>query len=210
MMLSLIIIFALIGQTRSPIIALQWGQITFLAGEIFCAINFYIYRHESILSEYLHSYGMALAFAFTSFAVLEGLDKFFGSRIRVRVENEARSWMQFGIPILTILCFIPLLMSIEPKSYAVTIFNFPYSYTRLDVYQIYERRTLPLIALIAFVVAYLPLIKKEQPLPFTTKLFLCAGIGALGFSFFRVALNAMFVDELVWFEFWEEATELNG
>jgi hypothetical protein len=33
-------------------------------------------------------------------------------------------------------------------------------------------------------------------------------LGALGFSFFRVALNGIFANNLVWFEFWEEATEL--
>jgi hypothetical protein len=30
----------------------------------------------------------------------------------------------------------------------------------------------------------------------------------LGFSLFRVALNGIFANNLVWFEFWEEATEL--
>jgi hypothetical protein len=30
----------------------------------------------------------------------------------------------------------------------------------------------------------------------------------LGFSFFRLTLNAIFINHLVWFEFWEEATEL--
>jgi hypothetical protein len=62
MMLSLVIILALIGQKVTDLSALQWGQITFLVGETFCAINFYIYHQESLLSEYLRSYGMVLAF----------------------------------------------------------------------------------------------------------------------------------------------------
>ena len=208
MMLSLLVILALIGQKWTAILALQWGQIAFLAGEVFCAINFYVYRHESVLSEYLHSYGMAVAFAFTSFAVLEGLEMRLGSRIRSWVQDEARAWMKFILPMLVVLCFIPILTTIQPESYAVTIFRFPYSYTRLDVYQLYERRILPALALTTFAGAYLSLMKKNETLSFATKTLLCAGIGALGFSFFRVALNAMFADALVWFEFWEEATEL--
>ena len=208
MMLSLLIILALIGQKWTAILALQWGQIAFLAGEVFCAINFYVYRHESVLSEYLHSYGMAVAFAFTAFAVLEGLGMRIGNRIRSWIQDEARAWMKFILPMLVVLCFIPILTTIQPESYAVTIFRFPYSYTRLDVYQFYERRILPVLALIAFVGAYLLLMRRGATFSFSIKMLVCAGIGALGFSFFRVALNAMFADALVWFEFWEEATEL--
>lgn len=208
MMLSLLVILALIGQKWTAILALQWGQIAFLAGEVFCAINFYVYRHESVLSEYLHSYGMAVAFAFTAFAVLEGLGMRIGNRIRSWIQDEARAWMKFILPMLVVLCFIPILTTIQPESYAVTIFRFPYSYTRLDVYQFYERRILPVLALIAFVGAYLLLMRRGATFSFSIKMLVCAGIGALGFSFFRVALNAMFANALVWFEFWEEATEL--
>ena len=226
MMLSLVIILALIGQPAADISALRWGQITFLAGEVFCAINFYIFRHESVLSEYLHSYGMALAFGFTSFALFEGLDrrilKLTSSRsaceaLRVcgrctRHEREgckARAVFQFVIPVLILLSFIPILSPLQSDAYAVSIFGFPYSYTRFDFYEVYERRILPILASIAFILAYLPLWRKgEPPIPSITKALLSAGIGALGFSFFRVTLNAVFVDSLVWFEFWEEATEL--
>src|SRR5512143_13918 len=55
MLLSLVIIVVLVGQPGADISALKWGQVAFLSGEIFCAVNFYIYRHASVLSEYLHS-----------------------------------------------------------------------------------------------------------------------------------------------------------
>ncbi len=209
MMLSLIIILALIGQKRSPIIALHWGQISFLAGEIFCAINFYIYRHESILSEYLHSYGMVLGFGFTTFALLEGLNARFVRLTRIKFAAQMRQTAKFTLPVFAVLTFIPLLSPIQPQAYTVTILGFPYSYTRLDVYEIYERRVLPLLALLSFVLAFPPLIKKGKPLiTFNTQFFTCTGMGALGFSFFRTILSAIFVNNLVWFEFWEEATEL--
>lgn len=226
MMLSLALIIALIGQRDSDIAALRWGLIAFLVGEVFCAVNFYIYKHESILSEYIHSYGMAVAFGFVSFAMLECLDarilrltsskaacealRVCGQCTRHKAEGcKARSVAQFVIPLLAALIFIPYLSPLQPDAYAVSIFGFPYSYTRLGVYEIYERRVLPLLALALFALAWLPLLKKgEPPIPFLTKVLTSAGLGALSFSFFRVALNAIFVDSLVWFEFWEEATEL--
>jgi hypothetical protein len=226
MMLSLALILALIGQRSADISALRWGQIAFLAGETFCAINFYVYKHESILSEYIHSYGMALTFGFTSFALLEGLDsrllwltrsksacqalRICGRCTRHDLEGcKARAIAQFAIPFLTVLAFIPFLSPLRPDAYAVSIFGFPYSYTRFAAYEIYERRVLPALSLVAFIFAYLPLLKRgEPPIPFLTKVLACAGLGALGFSFFRVTLNAIFADTLTWFEFWEETTEL--
>ncbi|MEW6030757.1 MAG: hypothetical protein ACOYZ8_18965 [Chloroflexota bacterium] len=226
MMLSLFLIILLIGQRDTDIAALQWGLIAFLVGEVFCAVNFYIYRHESILSEYIHSYGMAVAFGLVSFALLEGLDarllrltSSMAACEALRVCGQctrhspagckAKAITQFALPMLAALTFIPLLSPLLPDAYAVSIFGFPYSYTRLDVYELYERRVLPLLALAAFVLAWLPLLKKgEPPIPFLTRALACAGLGALGFSFFRVTLNAIFADNLVWFEFWEEATEL--
>jgi len=208
MMISLIIILALFEQQRAAIVALQWGQITFLAGEIFCAINFYIYKHESILSEYLHSYGMALAFGFTSFALLEGWEWLFASQNRPQLMQEAKAILKFSLPILAALSFIPILSPLQSEAYAVSIFNFSYSYIRLDFYEIYERRMLPILAIVAFIVTYFSLFRKSESISFFTKVFLCAGLGALSFSFFRVVLNAIFVNNLVWFEFWEEAAEL--
>jgi len=226
MMLSLLIILALIEQKSADLSALRCGQIAFLAGETFCAINFYVYRHESLLSEYLHSYGMALAFSFTSFALLEGLasrilhwnssqdtcaaQTVCGRCTRHAQEGcKAKTIARFLILMLGILTFIPLLSPLKPQAYSVSIFGFPYSYTRFGVYEIYEHRVLPVLALLSFLIAYLSLLRNTgPPIPSLTKIFFCAGSGALGFSLFRVALNAIFVNNLVWFEFWEEATEL--
>jgi len=208
MMVSLLIIVALLEQRRSAILALQCGQIAFLTGEVFCAINFYIYKHESLLSEYLHSYGMALGFGFTSFALLEGLERLIVSRTSPPSTREPRAILQLLVPVCASLAFIPILSPLQPEAYTTSIFNIPYSYTRLAFYEVYERRILPVLALIAFFIAYLSLWRDWEAISFSTKVFLCAGLGVLSFSFFRVALNAIFVNNLVWFEFWEEATEL--
>lgn len=208
MVLCLAVIVILVGQTRSALVALLWGQIAFLAGEIFCAINFYIYRHESLLSEYLHSFGMAVAFGFTIFALLEWLELLTNAGRKPILSKEIKAFTLFALPVLASLTFVPLLAPLQTEAYSTSIFNIPYSYTRFDVYEIYERRILPLFALAVFIAAFLSLLNRQIGMSFRTKALLCAGLGALGFSFFRIALNAIFVNSLVWFEFWEEATEL--
>ena len=40
------------------------------------------------------------------------------------------------------------------------------------------------------------------------KVFFAAGIGPLGFGMFRSILTTMYCNNLVWFAFWEESTEL--
>lgn len=208
MVLCLAVIVILVGQTRSALVALLWGQIAFLAGEIFCAINFYIYRHESLLSEYLHSFGMAVAFGFTIFALLEWLELLTNAGRKPILSKEIKAFTLFALPVLASLTFVPLLAPLQTEAYSTSIFNIPYSYTRFDVYEIYERRILPLFALAVFIAAFLSLLNRQIGMSFRAKALLCAGLGALGFSFFRIALNAIFVNSLVWFEFWEEATEL--
>jgi hypothetical protein len=49
--------------------------------------------------------------------------------------------------------------------------------------------------------------KKDDPLPLA-KIFFAAGIGPLGFGMFRSILTGMYSQHMVWFNFWEEVTEL--
>lgn len=226
MLISLALIVLLFTRRAPDLRALAWGQVAFLTGETFCAINFYIYRHESALSEYLHSYGMVLAFAFTMYALLDGLD----ARLLRLTESrgacaalplcgscsrnlpsgcKARSLALWLLPLLAVLPFLPLSAPLQPDAYAVSVFGFPYSYIRLDFYEAYERRILPVFALLCLVAAWIPLLRKgEPPIPPFTKILFSAGLGALGFSFFRMTLSGIFAGNLIWFEFWEEVTEL--
>lgn len=225
-LLCLGLILLLWGQRARDVASLRWGLIAFLTGETFCAINFWIFQHESLLSEYLHSYGMVLAFGLTVFAALEGLDV----RLLKRNQPEARcafkgvcgpctrntaegcvtrrlAWT--ALAIATIISFIPLTAPLVPYAYTTSIYGFPYSYTRFALYEWYENRALPMLALTFFVLALPPLLRKGGlPIPFWSKVFFSAGLGALCFAIFRLALAAIFREKLVWFEFWEETTEL--
>jgi len=225
-LLSMMLIVLLFGQSARDLTALRWGLIAFLTGETFCAVNFWIFRHESLLSEYLHSYGMALAFGLTAFAILDGLDmrllKINQPESRCAVNElcgicqrnapgkcTARHVAQIIVVIVAILAFIPLMAPLAPRAYQADIYGFPYSYTRFAFYEWYENRALPLLALICFSLAFLTLLRKDgMPIPLFTKALFSAGLGALGFSFFRLTLGSIFYDHLVWFEFWEETTEL--
>jgi hypothetical protein len=242
------LILFLVGQSARDIAALRWGLIAFLTGETFCAVNYFIFQHGSLLSEYLHSYGMALAFGLAAFAVFHGLD----SRLlkinqadshcavggvyptgtmstgfrqaqptsstyqlcgvckrATPLECAARRSAQVIVAMTAVLAFIPLMAPLAPQAYAASLYGFPYSYTRFPFYEWYENRALPLMALACFALACLPLLRKDGlPIPPWSKAFFCAGLGALGFSFFRLTLASIFRENLVWFEFWEETTEL--
>jgi hypothetical protein len=224
MLLSLALIIWLWGKTARGMAALFWGLSAFLVGEIFCAINFITYKHTSIFSEYIHSYGMAIAFGFIAYALLEIVD---GRILHINhgrcamhelcqtckrvtpLHCAARRISMLTVTMTSMLAFLPLSASSAPKSYLTELFGFPYSYARFDLYQWYEMRALPLFALMFFTAAFIPLLNsKNDPIPRWTKILFSAGFGALGFSLFRLALASIFANDLVWFEFWEEFTEL--
>ena len=50
-------------------------------------------------------------------------------------------------------------------------------------------------------------LRKDDPLPFA-KVLLASGLGFFGFSMFRLVLFQVYRDNLTWFVFWEEVTEL--
>ena len=50
-------------------------------------------------------------------------------------------------------------------------------------------------------------VKKDEPVGWSKVLF-AAGMGPLGFGFLRFVLFTAYRENLVWFAFWEEITEL--
>ena len=101
-----------------------------------------------------------------------------------------------------IFSFMPLLASTHSDAYLSEILGTSYYYSHAVIYQIFEIRFCPIIAIIFFISAFLVLWKsKEDPLPLTKILF-SAGIGFLGFSIFRLLLFSFYRDNLVWFILW--------
>jgi hypothetical protein len=224
MLLSLALIIGLLGQTAGEIVSMLWGLSAFLIGEIFCGFNFVVFQHTSLLSEYIHSYGMVLAFGLIAYAFLEIFDRrllhindgrctaseLCGVCKRTSpLKCAARRTSQLIVALMALVSFIPLSAAVTPENYLTDVFGFSYSYARLAFYQWYELRALPLLALAFFIASWIPLLQRGGgPIPRLAKILFSAGIGALGFSLLRLTLASVFAKDLVWFEFWEEATEL--
>lgn len=226
MFLSVVLIWALRRLKSPDLAALRWGLILFFIGESFCATNFYIFHHDSYILEFFHSYGMVLSFAFIVYAFMEGLDsrlikfseldkkcaalELCGSCIKYAgVRCGMRRLFILLLPILIILSFIPLLAVPSLVSYNSEIFSMLYNHTNLVVFQLFESRYCPLLAIISFSIALLMIyIQDDQPLPYLSRIFFAAGLGGLGFSMFRLVFGMIYENNLVWSIFWEELTEL--
>lgn len=226
MMLSAVLGIVLLRQRAADLRLFGWGIVIFLAAETFCAINYLFYNHNSYLAEYLHSYGMALSFGFTAFALMLGTDdrllKLSASDKRClflplcrgcakynQGSCKMRTLLQLLTVALAILAFIPLLTAPIQTSYLSDIFGTTYHYCRLLLSQYFEGRYLPLVSIVFCLGALLTMQKqKEESAPQLAMMFLAGALAALGFSMFRLTLGAIFDNALIWADFWEEVTEL--
>jgi rhodanese-related sulfurtransferase len=220
------IFVVLLWRRRSPeLAALRWAMICFFVGENFCAANYLVYGDQSVLFEYLHSYGMVLCFGLAAFALLEGFDR----RLIRLSDSDARCaalglcqrcikhadvpcgfrrLFLFLIPAVMIVSLAPLCAQLVPVSYNTKIFGTFYNYSHLIVYQVFELRYLPAAAVLLLTASLLLLQFKRKNPVLWSKVFFAAGVGAIGFSFFRFVMFHAYRDNLVWYAAWEEITEL--
>jgi hypothetical protein len=225
MLLSLVLIIVLWRQKAADLAALRRGLTCFLIGEGFCAMNYLVFTNGSHLFEYLHSYGMVLCFGFVTYAILEGMDlrmiNYTDPKKKCAALGLCRQcikytdalcglkWMfYFLIPAHIVLAFIPLCVSPKPVSYNSEILGVFYNYSHPLIYQIFEIRYCPAYAIILFTVSWLILLFKKKDAVALSRVLFCAGMGPLGFGFLRLILFSIYRDNLVWFTFWEEMSEL--
>ena len=225
MLISFSLVWILKNARSSDLIALRWGLLAFFIGEAFCSINYLIFHDKSILSEFLHNYGMVVSFAFIGYALQEGLDKYViqyshptkrcsfiglcNNCIKSQdVPCRVKQIFKFSLIILGSLAFIPLLAEVREISYYVDIIGTPYNFIRPRVHQLFEIRYSPLLALLMFLIAFLSMhFSKEKQIPELARISVFAGIGALGFGIFRLFFNSVFAKNLAWSASWEELTE---
>ncbi len=224
-LLSLVLVIILWRSTAPDLAALRWGLVFFFLGENFCAINYIVFNHTSYFSEYLHSYGMILAFSFITYAVFEGTDRrvlmLSDPNHKCAVLSLCKGCIKYAsnscglrrtfyliIPAAILLAFIPLCAPWQSNSYNTTIFATFYNYSHPSVQQQLEILYCPMAAIVMFAASLLILaLKKENSLGYSKVLF-AAGAGLLGFAFLRGALFRMFASDMMWAAFWEEVTEL--
>ena len=163
---------AILLRAKSPdLVALRWGLLFFFAGEAFCSVNYLAFKDTSYLSEYFHSFGMVLSFGFVTFAVFEGLDR----RI-IKYSDPAQKCAALGLcrgcvkytdapcglkrlflylaPAGLILSVIPLTAVPQAVSYNTRILWVFYNFSNPIVYQLFEIRWCPLLAIVLFAAAF--------------------------------------------------------
>jgi len=112
------------------------------------------------------------------------------------------------IPAMILIAPIPLCADWNSTSYNTTIFGTFYNYTHSIIHQQFEHLYCPIAAMFFLTVSLLILLfKKIDPLPMA-KVFFAAGIGPLGFGMFRSIFAGMYSQNMLWFNLWEEVTEL--
>lgn len=225
MLLSLVLAGVLWRSTAPDLAALRWAVMCFFIGEAWCAANYLTSENESKLFEFLHSYGMVLCFAFTTFAACEVMDlrffKYSDAKDRCAAIGLCAGCIKYAavpcglkrcflllMPMLVIVAGMPFTADLQSVSYNTRILGTFYNYAHAVAHQVYEVRFCPAmgIVLLAIAVPVLAFAKHEPVLK--AKVLFAAGVGSLGFGFFRWLLFAPHRENLVWFEFWEEVTEL--
>ena len=224
-LLSLALVIILWRRKSPDLAALRWSMIFFFIGENCCAINYSLFADKSYLFEYLHGFGMLLSFCFATYAVIEGMDR----RI-LMLSDPDRKCAALGlctrcikyedvpcglrrtflviIPALIIITFMPLCADWHQTSYNTMIFGTFFNYSHRFIYQVFERLYCPIASMALLTLSLLILMfRKDDPLP-TAKIFFAAGMGPLGFGTFRTILAGIYSDNMIWFNLWEETTEL--
>jgi len=224
-LLSLIVAIVLWRNRAPDMVALRWAMVFFFLGENACATNYFVFRETAYLLEYLHSVGMLLCFGFTTYAIVEGMDR----RIFMVSDPDRKcaslslcggcvkhADMPCGlkrtfyliIVALIVLSLAPLCSPWHDVSYNTSVYGTVYHLGHARVHQVFELRYCPVAAIILLSASLLVLlVKRHDPMP-ASKLLFAAGVGPLGFGYLRMILVAVYADNKVWFNFWEEATEL--
>jgi len=103
---------------------------------------------------------------------------------------------------------MPLCASWHKVAYDTEIYGTYYSYIHRLIYQLFEVVYCPIAAIVMFAVSLLAMIVNRANSLHWPKVAFAAGMGPLGFGFLRMILAGSYSRNMVWFNFWEEVTEL--
>jgi len=225
LLLSLVLIIWLWRRKASDLVALRRGLIAFWLGENACSVNFLIYHGNGELWEYLHNFGMTVAFSFITYAVLEGVDqrliKYSAAKDRCAALGLCRACIKYAdvpcgfrrvftllIPATLVLALMPLCAGLREVAYDTNIVGSIQHFAQTRPRQLFEIRYCPLLAILLLTASWLVLrFKRTEPVALAKVLF-AAAMGPLSFGLMRLFLFAAYREDLAWFIFWEEATEL--
>ena len=224
MLISLLVFIMLYKRKETDLAVLKWAMLFFFIGEAFCSVNYLIYNDDSYLSEYIHSSGMVFCFSFFIYAMFEFIDKriihFSDMHTRCSLMGlcpdcnklkpqtcRLRKLFYLLIMAVIILSLIPLHAETHAVSYKTEILGTLYSNIHPTLHQIYEIRILPLFSVLLSLASLVTLLLKRTNSLAAAKVMFSASTGALLFSYFRLVLLDIFIDNLNGFAIWEEFTE---
>ena len=225
MLIALVLIIFLWKQRSQDLTSLRWGLIIFWLGEFACSANYLFFGGRSDFWEFLHNYGMAVGFSFVSYAILAGIDAriihFTAPKERCSMLNLCRVCIKSAnvpcklqrlfaamLPAMILVAAIPLCTSLHETSYNTNIFGSIQTYSQPMSCQFFESRYCPLLAMGLLTASWLVLVCKHKEPVALAKILLAASVGPLSFGFMRLFLFSIFRDNLLWFDVWEEITEL--
>lgn len=221
---SLVIVLMLWKRKDADLVALRRGMIAFFIGENACALNFIFFREESLLLEFLHTYGMVVCFGLVLYALMETLDRrtlLFSERERrcallpqcgrcwkyVDMDCSLRNIFLFLIPVTAATAAIPLTAPIRQFLYAGEVFGSFQTFGHPFVTQILEVRIYPLLSLVFLVMSFILLLQLKEGGFGPSKVFYAMGAGLLGFSLMRFLFFWGYGENPLWADVWEELTE---
>lgn len=225
MLLSLVWIVWLWRRQATDLMALRWGLIFFLGGEIACAVNYVVFGGNSAVTDYLHSYGMAVGFSFVAYAVLEGMDfrliKYSPAKDRCAALSLCRACSKYAdvpcglrrlfsflIPALVVVSLMLPCAALRPGSHRINILNSAQDFPTPMWSQLFEGHYCAWISVFLLLISWGALsFKRNEPVAMAKILF-AAAMGPLGFGLMRLFLRTAYREDLAWANIWEELTEL--
>jgi hypothetical protein len=224
--LSLLILIILWKQDSLALKSIKWAMAFFFIGENFCAADYFFSPcHDSHFLEYMHNLGMMLCFSFTVYSIFEGADRhlisYSDAQKTCSLVILCRQCIKYkNVPCAFQRCFIllgfagaivalmPMCAQIQIVFYSTEILGSPYIYHHPLVSQLFETRYCPALACVLFLASSLLLLIKHHNPVHWAKILFSGACGAAGFSFLRFVIFYGFLSNLLWMDFWEEATEL--
>lgn len=227
MLVALAVVIVLWRATSPSLSATRWSMVFFLIGELICWVNIIFFTEEHLLLEYLHSWGMVACLGYLAFAVLDALDSgvFHYSAPEAKcalvgvcqrcakhsaVPCALERLFKWTLPLGMLLALMPLTAPVAPVRYDTLVFGLARTLSHSVEMQAYEIRYAPWTGLLLMGAAWLLLMwrGRSSSALAVSKILLSAGVGHLAFAFLRLAFFTFYRDNLVWFVFWEEFTEL--
>jgi hypothetical protein len=225
MLLSLVWIIWLWRRTVSDLVSLRWGLIFFLGGEIACAANYVLFAGNSAVTDYFHSYGMAVGFSFIAYAALEGIDfrliKYTPAKDRCAalslchacikyadVPCGLRRLFSFFLPALMVVSLMLPCAELRPSTQKIRILDSAVEFANPMWAQLFENRYCAWLSLFLLLLSWGTLLFKQTEPVAAAKVWLAAALGPLAFGLTRLFLRTAYRDNLPWANIWEELTEL--